>query len=54
MMSFIVTIFKEIPVLNASLSALGLHCLPMFILRDGRHKWIEVMCSEAFMAKLFV
>ena len=28
--------------LHSAASDLGLHCLPMFILRDARHKWVTI------------
>ena len=48
--------FIEIPLFNvnsvdsdqtphSAASDLGLHCLPMSILRDTRHKWVKVGCS---------
>ena len=48
----IITIFKEIPVLNANsvdrdqmphsaVSDLGLHCLPLSLLWDARLKWVK-------------
>ena len=49
---FIITIFIEIPVLNANsvdpdqtlhsaASDLGPHCLPLSLLWDARHKWVK-------------
>ena len=46
--------YIKIPVLNANsknpgqtpfcaASGLGLHCLPMSILRDSRHKWVKLL-----------
>ena len=54
MCSFILTIIIELIVLNtnstdpdqtprSAASDLGLHCLPMSVLWDARHKWVKNM-----------